>query len=389
MLKKDYPLVISPSIMGNALYTPPHLLTEIAQSSSGSLICQLELADVIGKDFGDIPLSKLQSINPAPLLITSARHMTRGAGLGSKIGVEIDAPGGRKTVTPASLAARAAIDRPLAIIALADEVPMTSTAKRVTKSSERTMSMFKALMSTPYITKSKEVSVEGSPVFVFGVAVTGFTAAHLPVMASELIRLGAHGIVIGGANMGESETHLSAVIASTRDAVGPDVPLLCQGCDSMRRLLLALRCGVDLISTNLPGLASALGHALVLPLGSTENASPSSSPDPKKQRTTTAASQPTVTAHGPVLNIWDDAFRADKSPLVDACQCHCCRNHSRAYLHHLLRAKELLAEVLLYQHNSHCIRELFGRVRNASVADRDSVLGGISVVEEEAQGEKR
>jgi queuine tRNA-ribosyltransferase len=35
------------------------------------------------------------------------------------------------------------------------------------------------------------------------------------------------------------------------------------------------------------------------------------------------------------------------------CQCHACRYHTKAYIHHLLKSKELTAYVLLYQHNQY------------------------------------
>lgn len=48
---------------------------------------------------------------------------------------------------------------------------------------------------------------------------------------------------------------------------------------------------------------------------------------------------------------------------VPGCQCHACKHHTRAYIHHLLIAKEMLAEVLLYHHNQHQVMELFREAR--------------------------
>jgi hypothetical protein len=45
------------------------------------------------------------------------------------------------------------------------------------------------------------------------------------------------------------------------------------------------------------------------------------------------------------------------------CACHACRHHTRAYLHHLLRAKEMLGEILLYRHNQHQLVALFDACR--------------------------
>ena len=44
-------------------------------------------------------------------------------------------------------------------------------------------------------------------------------------------------------------------------------------------------------------------------------------------------------------------FCRDARPLVEGCTCMACQQHSRAYIHHLLLAKELLAQILLFTHN--------------------------------------
>ena len=73
------------------------------------------------------------------------------------------------------------------------------------------------------------------------------------------------------------------------------------------------------------------------------------------------------------INLLDSRYARDKAPLVSdlhniamylilqmpGCQCHACRNFSRAYIHHLLVAHELLGEVLLYAHNQHHMLRIF------------------------------
>lgn len=49
---------------------------------------------------------------------------------------------------------------------------------------------------------------------------------------------------------------------------------------------------------------------------------------------------------------------------MPGCTCKGCSRHTRAYIHHLLKSKELLAEVLLYQHNQHQLQEFFTEVRS-------------------------
>lgn len=349
----ETPCVVLASFMGNLLYTPPSLSQE-----GWLLLGQLELTDVIEKDFGDVPLSALCA--PAaqggsgPRLIMSARSMTRGCGVGTKRGVDMDAPGGRKAITPQKLAARLAVDRPLAVIALADEVCMTSGAKRLTKSTERTTAMFKELMSLPELD-------DGRAVFVFGVAVAGHTPEHLPAMAAALVAQGARGVVIGGANLGEAPERLSDAVQRVRAAIGPTRPILLQGVDCMADLLRALRDGADMLSSNLPLLVSQLGHALVLPALAIQSS--------KRARTESGGSAEDLSGgvqrgkYGPAINLWEERHRKDQTPIDPACRCHCCLHHTRAYLHHLLRAKELLAEVLIYQHNQHQLLRLLDAAR--------------------------
>jgi queuine tRNA-ribosyltransferase len=63
------------------------------------------------------------------------------------------------------------------------------------------------------------------------------------------------------------------------------------------------------------------------------------------------------------INMWDPAHATDVSPFVQDCACYACQKHHRAYLHHLLSAKEMLAWVLLQIHNHHVMEQFFTSVR--------------------------
>mmetsp|Transcript_4318 Transcript_4318/g.6981 ORF Transcript_4318/g.6981 Transcript_4318/m.6981 type:complete len:83 (-) Transcript_4318:288-536(-) len=65
------------------------------------------------------------------------------------------------------------------------------------------------------------------------------------------------------------------------------------------------------------------------------------------------------------MNMVLPVYQRDISPLVVGCRCHACRHHTRAYIHHLLLSKEMLAEVLLYHHNMHQIQHLLQAARTA------------------------
>ena len=68
-------------------------------------------------------------------------------------------------------------------------------------------------------------------------------------------------------------------------------------------------------------------------------------------------------ANGCVINLWEKIHRKDLRPILDNCHCHACKNHTRAYIHHLLLAKEMLGDILLYCHNQYQTVQLFNQIR--------------------------
>jgi queuine tRNA-ribosyltransferase subunit QTRTD1 len=68
------------------------------------------------------------------------------------------------------------------------------------------------------------------------------------------------------------------------------------------------------------------------------------------------------------VDSWNPDHAMDLSPLRAGCQCYTCKNHHRAYLQHLLSAKEMLAWVLLQLHNHYIVDEFFAGVR-ASISN--------------------
>ena len=68
------------------------------------------------------------------------------------------------------------------------------------------------------------------------------------------------------------------------------------------------------------------------------------------------------------IDMWSSDHAADLSPLVPECDCYACTNHHKAYVQHLLVAKEMLGWVLLQIHNHHIIDKFFGSIRQG-IAD--------------------
>lgn len=71
-------------------------------------------------------------------------------------------------------------------------------------------------------------------------------------------------------------------------------------------------------------------------------------------------------------NMTKSVFRDDFAPLQEGCQCYTCQNYSRAYLNHLLRAKEILASTLLTIHNEYYTVKLVSDIRDALIAGESS-----------------
>ena len=72
--------------------------------------------------------------------------------------------------------------------------------------------------------------------------------------------------------------------------------------------------------------------------------------------------------NGGILNLWEETHRKDLRPILLDCQCHACTNHTRAYIHHLLIAKEMLGDILIYCHNQHQTVQLFNEIREVKVS---------------------
>jgi queuine tRNA-ribosyltransferase len=70
-----------------------------------------------------------------------------------------------------------------------------------------------------------------------------------------------------------------------------------------------------------------------------------------------------------VMNMGNLAHARDERPIQDDCDCYCCTNFSRAYLRHLVKAKELLAHYLLSVHNIRFLIRLVAALRAAILDD--------------------
>jgi queuine tRNA-ribosyltransferase len=149
-----------------------------------------------------------------------------------------------------------------------------------------------------------------------------------PRLREESVRrvtsLNLPGIAVGGVSVGEPVEEMHRIVRQLGPLLPHDKPRYLMGVGSLREMAVAVANGFDLFDCVLPTRLGRHGTALV---------------------------------GGERWNLRNARFRHDHTPLDACCPCAACRLHSRAYLHHLIRAEELLGKILLSLHNlNHLIR---------------------------------
>lgn len=162
--------------------------------------------------------------------------------------------------------------------------------------------------------------------------------------ARGLTEIGFDGYGIGGAL---EKQNLAAIVEWVCSELPPDKPRHMLGISEPDDLFAAIAAGADTFDCVSPSRV-ARNAALYSPTGR--------------------------------FNITNARFRRDFTPIDDECDCYTCAHYTRAYLHHLFKAKELLANTLATIHNERFIIRLVDRIRAAIKAGefddlREEVLG--------------
>ncbi len=171
---------------------------------------------------------------------------------------------------------------------------------------------------------------------VFGIVQGGVDPELRRASVGTIAALAFDGIAIGGLSVGESKAAMAATLDVVADALGDDPrPRYLMGVGSPADFFTAVERGIDLFDCVLPTRVARTGQ---------------------------------VWTDAGRLNLRNAALQDDPGPIDPDCACEACRNHSRAYLAHLFRARELLAYRLATVHNVTWTLELMRRLR-ASLAD--------------------
>ena len=171
---------------------------------------------------------------------------------------------------------------------------------------------------------------------VFGILQGGVDAELRRAAVAAISSLPFDGIAIGGLSVGELKAEMAATLDVVGGALGDDPrPRYLMGVGSPVDFFTAVECGIDLFDCVLPTRVARTGQ---------------------------------VWTDEGRINLRNSRFQDDAGPIDPSCGCEACRNHSRAYLAHLFRARELLAYRLATIHNVTWTLALLRRVR-ASLAD--------------------
>ena len=147
-----------------------------------------------------------------------------------------------------------------------------------------------------------------------------------------LVKIGFDGYAIGGLAVGEGTERMIEVLNYAPRMLPFDKPRYLMGVGKPDDIVNAVARGVDMFDCVLPTRSGRTGQAFF---------------------------------RSGALNLKNAIHRDDPNPIDDSCGCPACRNFSRAYLHHVIKAKEIIASMLVTWHNLHYYQQLMSEIRGA------------------------
>jgi len=172
---------------------------------------------------------------------------------------------------------------------------------------------------------------------LFGIVQGGVYNDLREKSASDLMDIGFPGYAIGGLSVGEPAEEMYKVLEHTVPLLPEDKPRYLMGVGSPDYLIEGVIRGVDMFDCVLPTRMGRNGTVL--------------------------------TSRGRII-IRDAKYARDYSKLDPECDCYTCRNFSRAYIRHLLKAGEILGMRLTTLHNVKFLLDLMKKIRQAIIEDR-------------------
>ena len=170
---------------------------------------------------------------------------------------------------------------------------------------------------------------------LFGIQQGGLEEDLRGRSAEALRAIEFDGYAVGGLAVGEGQEAMFGVLDFAPDQLPEDKPRYLMGVGKPDDIVGAVKRGIDMMDCVLPSRSGRTGQAF--------------------------------TRHG-VVNIKNARHAEDPRPLDEACTCPACGNYSRAYLHHVFRAQEMISGMLLTWHNLHYFQEIMQGMRDAIAA---------------------
>jgi queuine tRNA-ribosyltransferase len=167
---------------------------------------------------------------------------------------------------------------------------------------------------------------------IFGIVQGGVHPDLRARSAACLVEIGFDGYAIGGLAIGEGQATTLAMVAATVPHLPADRPRYLMGVGKPADIVGAVKRGIDMFDCVLPTRSGRTGQAFT------------------RQGT---------------LNLRNARHADDPAPLDPACRCPACTGFSRAYLHHLTKAGEILGSMLLTMHNLTYYADLMAALRAA------------------------
>lgn len=150
--------------------------------------------------------------------------------------------------------------------------------------------------------------------------------------AKAIADMDLDGYAIGGLAVGESHEEMYRIIEKVEPNLPKDKPIYLMGVGTPANILEAVERGVDFFDCVYPSRNGRHGH---------------------------------VYTNAGKLNLFNAKYETDSRPIEEGCECPACKYHSRAYIRHLLKAKEMLGMRLCVLHNLYFYNTMMEEIRDA------------------------
>ena len=167
---------------------------------------------------------------------------------------------------------------------------------------------------------------------LFGINQGGIYADIRIEQAKAIADMDLDGYAIGGLAVGESHEEMYRIIESVEPHLPKDKPIYLMGVGTPANILEAVERGVDFFDCVYPSRNGRHGH---------------------------------VYTNAGKLNLFNAKYETDSRPIEEGCECPACKYHSRAYIRHLLKAKEMLGMRLCVLHNLYFYNTMMEETRYA------------------------